>query len=120
MPKRAGSGRKTLAVEGLFTDLVSTSKIPKVSCTFCSKNLSKNGTSMTKHLQDCKKCPDSVKEKYIKTTTQVSHPGFIGTKERKYLHFFFVQSTTNIPILVCSLCRFHKGDLVTKVIRNSL
>ena len=80
MPKRVGSGRKTSVVANLFNNVVSTSKIPKVECTFCSKRLTKNGTRMSKHLEVCKKCPDSVKEKYImKTTTQVPR--------RKYIFF---------------------------------
>lgn len=73
MPKRVGSGQKTSDVTKLLNNLVSSLKIHKVECTFCSKRLLKNGTRLLKHIQDCKKYPDSVKEKYTKTTRQVPY-----------------------------------------------
>lgn len=72
MPKRVGSGRKTVAVAKLFNDVISTSKNAKVECTFCSKHLAKNGSRMSKHIQNFKKCPNSVKEKYIQSTIAVT------------------------------------------------
>lgn len=72
MPKQIGSGRKAVAVAKLFKDIVSTSKIAKVQCTFCSKTLAKNGSRMSKHIQTCKKCPNSVKQKYHQSESAIS------------------------------------------------
>lgn len=83
MPKRVGSGRKTSAVANLFNDVVTTSKIPKAECTFCSKHVTKNGTRLLNHLQKCKKCPDSIKEKHGKKTEKVA-------QKRKYFNSLYL------------------------------
>lgn len=74
MPKQIGSGRKVVVVAKFFKDIVSTStsKIAKVQCTFCSKTLAKNGSRMSKHIQNCKKCPNSVKQKYHQSESAIS------------------------------------------------
>lgn len=90
MPKRVGSGRKKSAVANLFNDIASTSKIAKVECTFCSKPVTKNGSRMLKHIQYCKKCPNTVKEKHAQATPSVSSPHAV-INTRKYQNLFLTQ-----------------------------
>lgn len=71
MPLRPGSGRKKAAVNKLFTDIPSKGgKLDRVKCTFCSYELSKGGSRMTKHINICKKCPNSVRDKYITSSSE--------------------------------------------------
>jgi len=69
MPKREGSGRKPVEVSCLFKDIQSTGKVYRVKCTFCSKELAKNGSRMKNHVKICVICPNSVKQKYVKSNS---------------------------------------------------
>lgn len=64
MGKREGSGRKKVEVSCLFKHVEDNGKMPKVQCTFCSKQLSKSGSRMKQHISACLKCPMVVKSKY--------------------------------------------------------
>lgn len=80
MPFRPGAGRKKTAVSKLFKEVTSkTGKLARVKCTFCSYELSKSGTRMTKHIVSCKKCPDEVKVKYITSSVSPSATASIAS-----------------------------------------
>ncbi|CAH0562808.1 unnamed protein product [Brassicogethes aeneus] len=49
--------------------LFSSKKTPFVKCNYCSKEVVKNGTRMAQHLKKCYKCPNLVKQKYLKNVT---------------------------------------------------
>lgn len=61
MPKREDSGRKPIEVSCLFKDIQSTGKVSRVKCTFCNKELVKNGSRIKEHVKICMICPKSVK-----------------------------------------------------------
>lgn len=69
----AGRGRKKSAVDSLFKDVINSSaKCKKVKCKFCLTEMVKNGTRMTKHIINCKKCDEGIKCKYLNSDTSIN------------------------------------------------
>lgn len=66
-------GRRKTAVTALFKDVEGEGfKTSRVKCIFCSTVLSKNGSRMMKHIENCVKCTDDIKKKYLSSAHEVA------------------------------------------------
>ena len=63
--KAAMPGRKKTQFAKLFKDVPSDGKVANVKCLFFSTVLSKTGSRMVKYTEKCKKCDETVKERYL-------------------------------------------------------
>ena len=73
MPKVDGSGRKRTNLLELFPDIDNSNfKVPRGKCIFCTKEVPKTGAKMKFHLEKCRKVHDSIKNKYLQSSTSTS------------------------------------------------
>uniref|UniRef100_A0A6P7G723 Uncharacterized protein LOC114338410 isoform X2 n=2 Tax=Diabrotica virgifera virgifera TaxID=50390 RepID=A0A6P7G723_DIAVI len=80
---RESRGRKSCKVSSLFKMLKTQKKNPQVECTFCTLQLSKNGTRLLEHIKKCLKCPEEVKIKYGVTERKQRNIGLLQTIHEK-------------------------------------
>ncbi|XP_011699651.1 PREDICTED: uncharacterized protein LOC105456953 [Wasmannia auropunctata] len=118
MPKRKGSGRKPAKVSCLFKDIQNTGKVPRIKCTFCGKELTKNDSRMKNHVKICIKCPNSVKQKYVKTDKD-SELSIFSTDDS--IDYVTDASTSNMTTaesvaLMCDGCSNLRNDSIINFI----
>ncbi|XP_050497765.1 uncharacterized protein LOC126878916 isoform X3 [Diabrotica virgifera virgifera] len=81
---RESRGRKSCKVSSLFKMLkTQKKKTPQVECTFCTLQLSKNGTRLLEHIKKCLKCLEEVKIKYGVTERKQRNIGLLQTIHEK-------------------------------------
>ena len=59
-------GRKSARVTSLFTEVGERgTKVKRMKCNFCRKEVVKNGTRMAAHISKCISCPKSIRNSYV-------------------------------------------------------
>lgn len=77
-------GRKVTPVHSLFTVTQREGmKVKRAKCKFCFEEVSDNGTRKLAHIQQCLKCPDDVKFKYLSAVDYKAKKGQQIPKARR-------------------------------------